>query len=521
MNDMRMKLRRRSTGFTLVEVMVSLALVLLVLLAVNTIFRTTADTVGAGQALSGALRNQKALGTNLALDILGNSEDTGSGIAIPAEAPYILISSQRVSAFMNRQDELSDPDWASAADKDLRIRTIGGTATPVAIYNTRNHRVDQLSFFSKGSFTRQTADNGLVAPFVSPEAMIWYGHLDVYDGAGSETDAGSYPDPGDYPAAGNPNPDNFYASDWRLGRMAILMKDPVDAGGAVDHDGMILDANGLNQTHFYHKWVTPTALTVAGEELSPLSFSSAIGPPIDLNVTMPQSRYDLAGVSMVNYRARMKQVMTDMPLYEWWNNAVGGTHGRRFWCNPLVSGMGMNNSASMARTVGQLGRGSTQFMVEFAGDFVTQNPVDGKMTAATSDGILDFVVQDPTGVRIHSIRWYGFPRDVNGDGIITGSAATDADKAASVDVFPVRDFANGTQAFEKVVPVSTGADYVAAVGGLNPTDRYVCGWNPTQFDIAPNAPRPWMIRILATFTDRNGRLVDGLTQQYVFNLDRP
>lgn len=41
-------------GFTLTELMISIALVLLILVGVNLIFRTTADTISAGQALNEA-----------------------------------------------------------------------------------------------------------------------------------------------------------------------------------------------------------------------------------------------------------------------------------------------------------------------------------------------------------------------------------------------------------------------------------------------------------------------------------
>src|SRR5262245_50336939 len=78
-------------AFTLTELLVAISLVVILMLAVNVIFKTTADTVGTGQALSTAQRDQRAIGVVLKQDL--------SGLADPAvTAPFLMIRSSRVSA---------------------------------------------------------------------------------------------------------------------------------------------------------------------------------------------------------------------------------------------------------------------------------------------------------------------------------------------------------------------------------------------------------------------------------------
>lgn len=567
-------LQRRSRGderaFTLVELMISIAIAVLILVGINLIFRTTADTVGAGQALNEAMRAQRALTSNLQTDIAGydstgagGAPTSDTGAAAASDAPFILINSTRVAAFRNRQDELSNADYvanvgsASMSQLDAMIRTTDEGITPLAQLNRRNHRVDQLTFFSKGIFNRQTANDGhYVGNFSAAEAMIWYGHLDVYNGVGNIDVAGSYPGPGTPASGGVVNPDNQYAADWRLGRQAILMQEPrLNGTGAEDYHGLILDNDAIAQTYFQRGWTTPTNNLVAGQRLSPLSFTSVtngIG-----SVTLPTSRYDLAGIKMELFRDRLDAALSDDPNYLWWANAMGGSYGRRFWCYPIVSGddlAGTSASANMARSVPQLAQGCTQFIVEFAGDYVTQNS-NGDVTSPVSDGVLDFVVVDPAGDKIRSTRWYGFPRDVDGDGYI---GAAQANAQHRIDVVPVSVIAGSTVyqvppsgtidprwQFEASVPVATGGYFMdlsqspgsqdgmvySAVGSgdVPAGPAYICAWNPMQLrdpgsTPPPGAPqyslRPWMIRVVATFADKNGRLNDGLTQQYVFNLDK-
>src|SRR5688500_13551101 len=82
---------RRRGGFTLVEVMISVLLVLLVVFGVSQVFTLTSQTIGTGQAMAVAGRDSRAFQATIAEDwrsclhdsplvIIGNAHafDTGS-----------------------------------------------------------------------------------------------------------------------------------------------------------------------------------------------------------------------------------------------------------------------------------------------------------------------------------------------------------------------------------------------------------------------------------------------------------
>src|SRR5436305_9582714 len=102
--------RRRHLGFTLVELMISIALVLLLVIGINAVFRTTADTISGGQA---ALSNSRELRN--AFQIF-NSDFTGF---MGAESqPLLIIYSQNLPGFRDKADEQADPDYATNPDNE-------------------------------------------------------------------------------------------------------------------------------------------------------------------------------------------------------------------------------------------------------------------------------------------------------------------------------------------------------------------------------------------------------------------
>src|SRR5690242_1731294 len=158
---------RQGRAFTLVEVMISLALVLFLIIGVNQVFKMTSDTVSAGQVMSGNVRDSRAAQTVLFNDLSG---------AVTQSPPAFIIASSRVSAFRNAADLAADRDFdpaAAAAARDAAIRTIdlngdNGENNPVTVgelispatYNTRSHRTDRLGFFGRDIYHRQTANDG-------------------------------------------------------------------------------------------------------------------------------------------------------------------------------------------------------------------------------------------------------------------------------------------------------------------------------------------------------------------------
>jgi hypothetical protein len=200
----------------------------------------------------------------------------------------------------------------------------------------------------------------------------------------------------------------------------------------------------------------------------------------------------------------------------------------------------------------------SQFIVEYAGDYLTQdnNPynADGSanlnygnvgtvtnpttkvvapVNGAQGDGVVDFVI-DPTskannptnpGLWIRKIRWYGFPRDTNGDGAID----------LQDDVVPLRDVLqaavpNGAgqaptaatamapwEAFNDLA-IPSGGNYV---GYTNTDAQYLCSWgSETVYPLASGTSNglPRMLRITLALDDPNGRLAAPQIYEYVIDL---
>ncbi len=84
--------------------------------------------------------------------------------------------------------------------------------------------------------------------------------------------------------------------------------------------------------------------------------------------------------------------------------------------------------------------------------------ISEQITADVPDGIIDFSVVTIGGIRDRQTRFYGLPRDVNGDGFIAGPAfiaANPASTAQDVDVRPLADYMatpNTGYPFEKLLP---------------------------------------------------------------------
>src|SRR5688572_17083030 len=176
-----------AAGFTLVELMISIALVLLLMLGINRVFQVTGEAIGTNAAVSTGVRDARAAQAVFA----------GDFVAYAADSPALIIRSERVSAFRNRQDALGDKDWDGTTATELGKRTIDldgdgtegnslGESTPAGIYNHRSHRVDHLSFFARGLFRRQTGGgidasnnelNDYISSMTGTEAWISYGHI--------------------------------------------------------------------------------------------------------------------------------------------------------------------------------------------------------------------------------------------------------------------------------------------------------------------------------------------------------
>ncbi|MEA2711025.1 MAG: hypothetical protein QOF78_3626 [Phycisphaerales bacterium] len=581
----------RTGGFTLIEVMISIAIVLVLIIGVNQVFKVAADTVGTGQALSSKVRDGRAAQA-VFYDELNH---------VARDGPFLVISSRAQAAFETPIDRANDADGIPRTlDFDSNNiegeNTIPGELVPATAINSRNHRLDLLTFFARDLYRRQTgnsdgANNVYAADQSSNEAWVTYGHLRVYNQASPQTvakldDNLNYLDPGAGAAASNPR--NYYASDWQLGRVQMLLIKGEDTNLPPDKRSDQIQLNPIIAGNLQRFWrrKDPGATPGDIQRLEPL------GPFTQLdNATAPvitDARYDLAGTTFDDFGknvlteyikhtleyARVGAATQDPAPFanEWWDiiapqwdptNTSAGYRSTRFRCNPYPERP--LNARKVAQAAPALLTNCSQFIVEFAGDFLTQN-VDpdgntiinaadqadvayGRITAPVPDGILDFYV---AGDGVQKIRWYGLPRDVNGDGVILGNPGptwpANDNPNMLVDVVPIRDVLHTNTAFRAVgsptqyglpfertvrypTPTSTTpvvpliearnnyalVNLTAAPGagnGMSPLDRYVVAWGPGE----DNATRPKLIRLIVTLSDPSGRIAAGQTYEYVVNL---
>lgn len=444
-------------AFTLIELMISIALAALIMAGIHFIFSTTSRTAGMAHGLVSVVANARAAEPVMRQDLHGAAMD----------GPFFMIRSGRTFAFLNRDEEV-----AAGGNPAMK----------------RPYRTDMLMFFARGRFPRQTGNDGqYVAPMSSDEAYIWYGHgrrPNLGQPTGTLQKWTHYL-PGQGTFADNPN--NYYAKDWVLSRVVMLLREPDPITGNVLSDA------GQPQACIQR---SPTA---QADSLAPFSLNSQSTGP---NVYMVQwSRYDLAATSIAGYRAILNNaILLNAPATPWWSH---NHFNFRFQCNPTPTKP--LDSFGMARTVPCFLLGCVSFAVEFAGDFLSQDPVSGAVMADLPDGQIDFIRENLGGGEVaNRVRWYGLPRDVDGDGVIDWR-----------DVVPVRDLTTTLTplGFERVGPVYQ-ADYNSPPPPPDTPYIYIVAWGPDTAAL----PRPAMIRVVLSVDDPDGRLADSQSYEYVFAL---
>jgi prepilin-type N-terminal cleavage/methylation domain-containing protein len=559
-------IRSSANAFTLIELMISIALVLLLILGVNQIFTYTTQAVGAGQALNAAIRDSRAFGSSIATDTAA-MVPPGSGIN---DSACLIIANYSQPGFRDKKDLSTDPDqnpWT----RDLKGNgnegdpNVPGDIIQQYTYNYRNRRTDVLSFFARDLFHRQTGNPGtFVDNMASQEAWVWYGHLWLPDNSGNYT-AQTYPGQGFAVNGGvynyqsqNPsvaNPNNFFSTQMVLGRVAILLSEKVTSSNG---SATIIDNQG------YPQWFMDRVAGATAADLTPLSG----GPP---NTSLPNSaamlntsavattnndpggsspptyiynsRVDLASTSISNYQQKLLNYVTEYPIKanpsaKWWDYLMDGNlitppYYSRFQCNPILAKP--MQAVDVAHASPYMLAGCSQFTVEYAGDYLQQDnvPTDtyygydpssttvGKAVPPTggSDGQIDYVLIPPTGDSPlpprnqwrKQILWYGMPRNTSGTGTVNAFA--------NGDVIPLTYWLTqgaGTPtnaSFERYWPNvsfdNNGNVPLSPTAPSAPYTPYVCAWGPTD-------QPPSLIRITITLDDPTGRLPDGQTYQYVF-----
>ncbi len=556
-------------AFTLVELMVSIALVLILIYGVNQVFKLTGDTIGATNSLSNAIRMNRSIQQSM-FDDLRHAVLPGAGAN--RGGPFFIIRSERVSAFSNAADEQADRDYSkadTAAEADDHIRSVDSnadnteslaeSAERVALYG-RSHRVDQIGFFARDLYRRQTGDNGVYASnMTSSEAWVWYGHI-------KQPNATSDPNSTDYlensrnpgwnpigtsstPETSETNPNNFYARQWYLGRVANLMVSPQpDPAFGSGQYVFRYDAYGNKigtETYF-----GVDASDLARKPLQPLgqqTRSTSNGTTF-FNPHIQWSSYDLVGTSIPAFSTILKNAIIssfgspNSQEARWYEQEFGLVYrfaGYPYPTKPM-------SPIGAARTVPCFVPACTQFAVEYAGDFITQirdvdgdgvvEPSDmihtdyGKAIAPMPDGVIDFIANGG----VVKTRWYGFPRNVDTSDdtsrIVILGQASGGNINVMKDVVPLRDVLLAINSslppapFERRVneDLPNKADYGTATG-VAVGARYVCAWGPSGSyspagDPAVDPPLPKMIRLIAGVDDPDGRITDTQIYEYVVEL---
>ena len=524
--------RPRPRGFTLIELMISIALVVVLILGVNQVFQATSQAVGTGEAINSALRDGRAVQSTIAADFAGIMPN-GSG---QTNAPWIAFRSTPVASYNDARDLAGDKDGnpltvdAGGTGVEGDPTVLGDVISP-ATYANRNYRVDTLSLFSRGPFQRQTGNPGtFVADMAAAEAWVWYGHLQQPDNATPPV----FQDPGAGAPATNPN--NVFATQFTLGRMGMLLRQPAPPSSPPPspYVGYLNDNNGVPQAFVLDKsapgvW-SPPFLPDATFGQGNAAYSPPAGAEAAFT-TAVSSRFDLAGTTAAKVRSDLSDYITANGELTWWNNLIGltanaGTAPARFQANPIVTKP--LTSAAVAQAAPVFVKGCSQFIVEYAGDFLTQNPDVtnntatgyGAITGFAADGELDYTLVQPPGGSLNratwtkQVKWYGLPRNTSGKAVMS---------LANGDVFPLYDwvmsavsaslpFPNPYYGFERRRP----STYVAG-GGYDAAGAVAAGSGFVYTCVfGPNDAAPKLIRITVTVVDPTGRLSNGQTYQFVY-----
>ncbi len=485
-------------GFTLVELMISVALALLLIVGINKVFQISSQTVGAGQALSTISRDDRTAHTIIYADLQNAVTNTPNANSSPA----FYIASSNIYAFRNAADQQSN-------NNSTQPQTLNdGTTVDATAVNDRSHRQDVLGFLAQGNtYTRQTANDGqYVSPTTSSQAFIVYGHVMIPNNAALKTatplsDANPPFPPGGPSSPGQVNDNNFFASDWILGRVAMLMvpspspatPDVYIQPGATTGNPFGWDAmSSDNVYHIYYSRYDIVNTILSGTTASFLSLeqAAAAGPTVFRD-------------QMIWYNPT--EPITIPPTSTATYNIL------RYAANPFAAKPLSSSAVATATPI--FIRSCAHFIVEFAGDYLTQDPTTGAevIDQATNtpiyapDNTIDFVVDSVTGQK--KVRWYGFPRDTNGDGRIDLN-----------DVVPLRDLRPTPPtpfvSCERALGFAQSANY-AGQGAALSYQQYVCSWGPETSD-----PLPKMIRITIALDDPNGRLASPQFFEYVIDLTK-
>ncbi len=192
-------IRPRSTGFTLAELLVAVAITSVIILAVSQVFDAVRESVSRGQSGGEILANSRIIGDQIERDFLH--------MVGPKDGGILVIVNQRIDGVRTHEDE------------------------PAGLGNLQNRRVDQLLFICRRANEEPMTPGGTGNFNNSSEASflrMWYGH-------GQRTAADGMDD-GNFDVVDGANE---FASDWILSRQALFL-DPT--GGNIKAQTALFDS---------------------------------------------------------------------------------------------------------------------------------------------------------------------------------------------------------------------------------------------------------------------------------------
>jgi prepilin-type N-terminal cleavage/methylation domain-containing protein len=343
-------------GFTLMELIVSIAIVSMMLFLINRIFFDTAQAVSRGIATSKIISNTRTIGEQIAddADHMMVPGKTGEGVLIIVNKKYTnaLTLDARKKGNIDTQDVRSD--------QLSFIRSVS-TSNPE----------EPIAPGSSTSFTNTTQ---------ATVARVWLGHLIQTD------ENGTYPSIalGGYNASTDNGPDKF-ATNWILGRQMLFFDNKVTTANQYARFNLANWTDKLNNIPFYE---AQSDVLNTGYDRTPA------------NDTTPPSGAAPAGDEILN----LLDGYTLRPQYETFLlNNYFTFKSNRLATNPTPALSNLSTSV-IAQMHPYFVNNVSDFIVEFAGDYYLGNIEAGSVGSDTK------VDTDING----NIYWYGLgnPRTV-------------------------------------------------------------------------------------------------------------
>lgn len=457
--------RRRSAGaFTLVELMVAITITVVMLGFIWVVFGKTQQVVSRGIHMSDVISESRAVSTQLQMDFTGSAG--GGSAAGGIVSPWNTASGQSgflviINRYATNPAPLS-PDGSPVYVRDDQICFIEQIPSDLG----SNDIAVPLTPMNGNTY----APN----PYATAKyAKVWYGHVRKTNAQGT--------------AVGN----NVNAYNWILGRQAMFLMNFLNypkltsAGTTMHVDTPYANAPVINPiSGSPPAYELPTALADV------VAFNNSGAPPngpfyvvlskIVGTPPLPNSDYALYnGMGAGGYVARAMDMMY-----------VGS---RRLWVNPRpdISGQGAIQPWQVAQMAPMLAQNVSDFCVDFAGDYGTNN--SGSFTPGTPDGHID---RDSGG----SIIWYS--------GINNVRTLPDGTPIKHPAVWPVLNDTdagnlnfNTGNTFDNAMPIydpGGGSVFVFRHDDTSATNAKPGDANYTHW--------PWLLRIRYRIHDYSGQL---------------